>query len=184
VTRILVDLDDTIADWSGRFDRGLDARPDTEGIRRSCEQTGFSLFDGHTPAQKRIIREVLSEPGFYSELEPIPGALEAIYQMDEEGYEIFIVTSPWVSNPTCASDKLRWIERYLGTSWSGRTIITSDKTVVRGDVLFDDKGHITGADEPTWEQVLITQPHNRALEGRVRLSDWTLWREAMKEALQ
>lgn len=184
MSRILVDLDDTIAEWSGRFDRGLDARPDTDGIRRSRDQTGFSLFDGHTREQKLIIREVLSEPNFYAELEPIPGALEAIYQMDEEGHEVFIVTSPWVSNPTCASDKLRWVEKHLGTSWGGRTIITSDKTIVRGDVLFDDKGHITGVDEPTWEQVLITQPHNRSVAGKVRLGDWSLWHEAMKEALQ
>lgn len=181
--RILVDLDDTIADWSGRFDKGLEGRFGAEGIRRSKDQTSFDLFTGHTAEQKRIIRDILREPSFYLELEPLPGAIEAVQAMAAEGHEVFIVTSPWVSNPTCASDKLAWVEKHLGTDWGRRAIITSDKTVVRGDILFDDKGHISGLDSPTWTQVLINQPHNADVFGKVRLGAWPLWREAIEAAL-
>lgn len=184
MTRILIDLDDTIADWSGRFDKGLDGRFGSDGIRRSTDQTGFDLFEGHSSEQKRIIREVMSEPSFYAELEPIPGAIEAIKEMVAEGHDVFIVTSPWVSNPTCASDKLAWVEKNLGTNWGRRTIITADKTVIRGDVLFDDKGNITGADDPNWVQVLIDQPHNRGQQlGRIRQLSWSSWQTSINAAL-
>lgn len=183
MSRILVDLDDTIADWSARYDAGLDAREGTENIPRSHDQVAFDLFANRTPAEKRIIREVMADPGFYAELEPIPGAIEALYEMVAAEHQVFLVTSPWVSNPTCASDKLRWVEQHLGTNWSKRTIITADKTVVAGDVLFDDKGNITGIDTPPWRQILVDQPHNHEIEGKVRLLSWAHWREAIRETL-
>jgi 5'-nucleotidase len=179
MTRILVDLDDTIADWSARYDWGLDTSPGAENIPRSAELTGFDLFADRTPAEKRIILAVMAEWGFYADLVPIDGAIEALHEMAHDGFEVFIVTSPWPANPTCASDKLRWVEKHLGFDWSKRTIITADKTVVRGDVLFDDKGNITGIDTPTWRQVLVTQPHNRSVSTLPRLNNWAHWGAAV-----
>ncbi|MBG6106562.1 hypothetical protein [Frigoribacterium sp. CG_9.8] len=184
MTRILVDLDDTIADWSSRYDSALNRTQGAENIPRSHQHESFDLTTGRTPAEKKIIHAIMAEHSFYAELQPITGAIRALQEMVMDGHEVFLVTSPWVSNPTCASDKLRWVEDHLGTEWSRRTIITSDKTMIRGDVLFDDKGEITGIATPTWTQILVSQPHNRHTEGLVRLRGWFNWREAVMEALK
>ena len=51
--------------------------------------------------------------------------------------------------------------------------MTSDKTVVRGDVLIDDKPAITGAHHPVWKQLLFEAPYNRHVTDRPRLTKWS-----------
>lgn len=38
----------------------------------------------------------------------------------------------------------KWIQKRFGDEWVHRTIITSDKTVVDGDILIDDRHFISG----------------------------------------
>ena len=89
----------------------------------------------------------------------------------------------------CAAEKYAWVERHLGAEWKGRILITSDKTLVRGDVLIDDKPLITGAEaSPAWAHLLFDAPYNRpeALppeDARVRLARWADWRPAVERAL-
>ena len=42
----------------------------------------------------------------------------------------------------------------------------ADKTLVRGDVLIDDKPHVTGSNAPTWQHLLYDAPYNRDIERR------------------
>jgi len=94
--------------------------------------------------------------------------------MVKAGHDVRIVTSPWVSNPTCASDKLNWVVKHYGSHWGPRVIITADKTLVRGDILIDDKPEIHGAAEPEWEHVIFDQPYNRDIDKK-RITDWSIW---------
>ncbi len=106
--RILVDMDGVIADWGRAYGESLDLfGDDAASIPRHHQQTSFDLHAGRTDRERAIIGAVMIEEGFYSRLEPIMGAKQALKQMLKEGHDVRIVTSPWVSNPTCASDKLR-----------------------------------------------------------------------------
>lgn len=168
-------MDGVIADWGGGYNTALDAfGEEAAGIRRHRDQRSFDLHEGCTPDEIRIIGEVMVQPGFYRELRAIPGARQALKQMVRDGHDVRIVTSPWLSNPTCASDKIDWVVRRYGRQWAHRVILTMDKTVVRGDILIDDKPKVTGSMTPEWEHVYFTQPYNLNEEGR-RVNNWRDW---------
>lgn len=178
--RILCDMDGVIADWGNGYGRRLDTYGEAAAnIPRHHEQVTFDLNAGRTPEEEKIIAEVMVHPGFYADLEPVPGAKKALKEMLKAGHDVRIVTSPWVSNPTCASDKLNWVVKHYGSHWGPRVIITADKTLVRGDILIDDKPEVTGALEPEWEHVLFDQPYNQGVARR-RLLDWSGWRDIVE----
>lgn len=182
--RVLVDMDGVIADWGRAYGESLDMfGADAADIPRHADQRSFNLNEGRTDRERAIIAAVMVEPGFYARLEPIDGAKQALKQMVKDGHDVRIVTSPWVSNPTCASDKLNWIVRNYGSHWGSRVVITTDKTLVHGDILIDDKPEVTGVAVPTWEHVLFDQPYNRDVSGRRRLVDWDAWRDLLDGAV-
>ena len=40
--------------------------------------------------------------------------------------------------------QFEWIQAYMGKDWIKRMVVTRDKTVVKADLLIDDKPRITG----------------------------------------
>jgi len=175
---ILVDMDDTVADWSANFDSYLDDewyKALSANIKRKPDRVGFNLHGGCTPEESGIINDIMDIPGFYSELEPIDGAIEALNEMLADGHTVTLVSSPWNTNPTCASDKITWAEEVIGKGWGDRVVITKDKTAVRGDILIDDKPDIKGDYDPQWTQILFNQPYNRYKTGLTRLFRWKEW---------
>lgn len=176
---VLIDLDGVIANWGAEWDLHAALYPHLN-LPTTKFQTSFDLYAGQTEEGRATVNAIMEHSGFYANLEPISGAIEALHEMDAEGYDIRIVTSPWISNPTCASDKLAWVERHLGVGWGKRVIITSDKTLIRGDILIDDKPEVTGVDTPEWEHVWFTQPYNTELTGRRRLDNWSDWRSIIE----
>jgi 5'-nucleotidase len=68
-----------------------------------------------------------------------------------------------------------------GSEFTKGVILPRDKTLVRGDVLIDDKPTIGGISTPQWRHVLFDQPYNRHLSGpRVQ---WENWREVLAQQL-
>lgn len=174
--RILVDMDGVIADWGSAYNESLDLfGADAASIPRHEQQTTFDLNANRTERERAIIAAVMVEAGFYSRLRPIPGARSALKAMLKAGHDVRICTSPWVSNPTCASDKLNWVADHYGSHWAQRVILTTDKTLVVGDFLIDDKPEVKGDAAPTWEHIIFDQPYNRMVMGRRRIVDWAEW---------
>lgn len=180
MSRILVDMDGVIADWGGAWNNAMDLIGEAAAnIPRHEQQMTFNLNEGRTPEEKAIIAEVMVTEGFYRHLSPIGGAKTALRSMLKAGHDVRIVTSPWISNPTCASDKLNWVAKYYGTHWAQRVILTTDKTLVRGDYLIDDKPEVKGSEDPTWEHILFDQPYNKTVEGRKRIVNWEDWESVL-----
>lgn len=172
--RLLVDMDAVIAHWGGAFDESLDAFGEEAAlIPRSKDQADWNLNLGRTESERAIIEAIMVEEGFYRRLQPIPGAKEALKQALKDGHDVRIVSSPYISNPTCASDKLAWITKHYGSHWASRLILTNDKTVVHGDFLIDDKPVIKGSTRPTWRQVVFGDyAYNKHVSG-LRISAWS-----------
>jgi hypothetical protein len=81
----------------------------------------------------------------------------------EELGEIYIVTSPWNSNPTWTHDREEWLYRNFGIPYN-RVIHTSAKYLVRGDVFIDDKASAVAKwrdAHPSGLPVLWSNLHNR-----------------------
>lgn len=172
--RVLVDMDGVIANWGKQWDIELEAMDLGPQFPRHAEQTSFNLKENLSDEDAAIVDEIMACEGFYAELEEIEGAFIALRQILRMGHDVRIVTSPWISNPTCASDKINWVRERLGEEWAKRVVITTDKTIVSGDVLIDDKPSITGSAVPTWEHILFDQPYNQGGTKR-RILDWADW---------
>lgn len=173
---LLVDMDGVDVDWGAGWDKALDAiGPDAANIPRHKDQQSFDLKRGLNRTEKQIVDHVMKHMR-YIELTAIPGAIKALRSMVEYGHDVFLCTSPWLPNKFCAQDKLDWVEQRLGTEWAARVIITKDKTMVRGDYLIDDKPDITGRFEPTWTQIMFTQPYNVDVQAQFRLNSWADWK--------
>lgn len=173
MARVLVDMDSTIADWGKEFDRMLDERGEVAAnIPRQGDQREWSLDANRTEDEVKIIAEIMNDPGFYARLEIMPHAKEQLLGMVERGHEVILVTSPWLTNPTCISDKFQWVAEHLGADWAERVIITKDKTHVSGDILIDDKPEIKGTGTPKWRHILFDQPYNQYITDKARVYNW------------
>jgi len=172
--RLLYDLDGTLV----HFDRGYDLRLNTKyahfpDIPRSANQLSFNLWEGRTDEEKVAIREIMDEPGFYADLEPMAGAVEAVKTAADMGHEVFFLSTPWTTNPTCAQDKYDWVGLHFGDDWRDKLILASDKSVISGDILFDDKFPISKKERADWIQVYYDQPYNQGASG-YRLFSWDI----------
>ncbi|UOE45974.1 5' nucleotidase, NT5C type [Agromyces larvae] len=175
--RILCDLDGVAADWIGGIEDGLGWLPVEDS-----EWLDWTQGDGASPdapddaraGLRRRIKRIQGTFGFYAALRPIPGAVAAIHRLADAGHDVWFCSTPDPLNESCASDKINWVESHFGEGWGERVILTHDKTLVRGDVLIDDKPRVTGAAEPEWTHVIFAQPYNGGPEaiGRWRVRDW------------
>lgn len=160
-----------MADWEGGLIRDVRAAYPhlTFADAGTRDQWDFHLT---LPAEERdAFRATMNTAGFYGNLPVTPGAQKAFRKLHDRGINHFVCTTPSADNPSCASDKLVWNAANFGDKVAANTILTFDKTVVRGDILLDDKPEITGSMIPEWEQVVFDQPYNRNTPGR-RMTSW------------
>ncbi|XP_037664741.1 5'(3')-deoxyribonucleotidase, cytosolic type [Choloepus didactylus] len=184
--RVLVDMDGVLADFEAGLLRGFRRRFPGDPYVPLEERRGFLAREQYRalrPDLPEKVASVFEAPGFFLDLEPIPGALEALREMSTmEDTQVFICTSPMRKYDHCVSEKYRWVEKHLGPQFVERIILTTDKTVILGDLLIDDKDTIQGQeDTPSWEHILFTCCHNQHLAlppTRRRLHSWgDNWRE-------
>ncbi|XP_020741481.2 5'(3')-deoxyribonucleotidase, cytosolic type [Odocoileus virginianus] len=184
--RVLVDMDCVLADFEAGLLRGFLQRFPGEPHVPLEERRGFSAREQYRALRPDLadkVTTVFEAPGFFLGLEPIPGALEAMREMnDMQDTQVFICTSPLMKYDHCVTEKYRWVEKHLGPQFVERIIVTRDKTVISGDLLIDDKEVIQGQEEtPSWEHILFTCCHNQHLAlppPQRRLRSWSdNWRE-------
>ncbi|XP_055431074.1 5'(3')-deoxyribonucleotidase, cytosolic type isoform X2 [Bubalus kerabau] len=185
--RVLVDMDGVLADFEAGLLRGFLQRFPGEPHVPLEERRGFFANEQYRALRPDLADKVTSvyeAPGFFLDLEPIPGALEAMREMNDmqDSTQVFICTSPLMKYDHCVQEKYRWVEKHLGPQFVERIILTRDKTVISGDLLIDDKEVIQGHEEtPSWEHILFTCCHNQHLAlppPRRRLRSWSdNWRE-------
>ena len=82
-------------------------------------------------------------PGFYRDLKPLPGAVDAFNKLCEH-YDVYIASTPSWNNPSSWIDKRLWVQQYLGTNAYKKLILTSNKGLLKGGnefgkaILIDD----------------------------------------------
>lgn len=167
---ILVDMDDTIEQllkaWVSRANEKYGRNVTLEEI------TDWNVAVPYRGITREEIYGVIYEPGFWSSVEPMPGAAEALKHFMDEGHDVFIVTATEIEH---VEEKMKGLLfRYFPfISWN-QVIITNRKQMIRGDVLIDDGIHNLEGGE--YRKILFTAPHNRAYDaeanGMTRVHSW------------
>lgn len=120
-----------------------------------------------------LIDEWLAEPGYYEDLEPLPGAIESVQQLMDRGHDIVIATSVPEVALHAYDGKRKWMRRYF-PKWSMKSFIASSrKGLVGGDILIDDGGHnITDwCAQGKTGGFLFDAPWNRDVGQRIQVSN-------------
>ena len=110
--RIFIDMDGVLCDFKSAYVQDLEANPD-----QKYPQSQF---------------------GFFINLKPLPGAIDAVNKLKKD-YEVWILTRPSIHNISCYSEKALWIKNHLGFEMQERTILCTNKSLVKGDYLIDDQ---------------------------------------------
>lgn len=174
---ILIDQDNTIADFIGGFQKLWRAKYPKEIFVPTEQYKSYRIVEHYPPELKKKIESIYTNPGFMSGLEPIKGSIEAVSEMMNERHEVYICTSPLGAYERVI-EKYQWVEKYFGRDFTKRIILTKNKALVRGDFLIDDHAPPQSTLAPTWEHIIFDQPYNRSIAGR-RLRRWGDWREVL-----
>lgn len=175
---ILVDMDGVLANFEkGVLDSYRNRHPDQYYIPLE-KRTDFRVQKEYPPELQPLIQEIYRSQGFFLNLPPIEGALEGLSKLSQD-HQVYICTSPLLSNPFCLKEKYDWVIKHLGKSWTKQMVVTKDKTIVNGDLLIDDKPEISGKQVPKWEHILYSQPYNRQISSKRRIT-WENWQSVIK----
>ena len=94
----------------------------------------------------KLSQEVINEyesnldevPNIFSLMEPLEGAIDS-FKILSQRYDTYILsTAPW-KNSSAWTDKVKWVQKYLGESAYKRLILTHHKNLNHGDYLVDDR---------------------------------------------
>jgi 5'-nucleotidase len=179
--RLLIDMDGVIASYYTGFLNAWREKYPNRVVVSADEVLTFYLEETYPPEYKEDILAITQGKGFFENLPPIEGAIEALEEIwNSEEYEPFLCTAPDMDSEDlmCATEKLRWIEALLGYKWLKRTIMANDKTMIDGDILIDDKPTINGLQKPNWQRVFFTHAYNRHLPGP-RINNWSEWKQVL-----
>jgi len=167
---ILVDMDDTIE----QLLKALVNRAN-ERFHRSVsveDVTDWSIVCAFPGIEKKQILDFMREPDFWKDVEPVPGAAEALKHFMDEGHQVYIVTA---TESEHVNEKMKGVlyKYFPFISWD-HVIVTSRKQMIRGDILIDDGIHNLEGGE--YRKILFTAPYNRNYDaetnGMIRVHNW------------
>lgn len=187
---ILVDQDGPLADWESEFLRRwkylYPELPYVELHKRKnfhAAQDYEELVESQPEKQLMRLRaeNIYHAKGFYENLPVVDGAVPALNELVELGYDIRVCTSPLTEYRNCVLEKYEWIERHFGREFTRRIVMCKDKTIIRGDFLIDDHPGLYRANDqtPAWTQIIFDAPYNRLVSERRRLRTWSEWRAVL-----
>ncbi len=146
MNRVLLDVDGVLADFIGGALKLINSQWGTEYLPEQVTQFDFAASLGMTKERAAEAKRLISAaPHLARTLDVYPGAIEGVRQLREVA-DIYIVTSPWNSNPTWTHDRERWLKEHFDIPHS-HVIHTSAKHVCGGDFLVDDRTETL----PQWE---------------------------------
>lgn len=163
--KIAIDMDEVIVDLIGHWEMIYRIKaniPDNEEIIVKDWDMAKS-FNKLPPAD---IYDMLDIPGMFKHCSPVPGAIDAITALRDDGrFEIDILTV--AKAKTAYSEKLQWVEEHLGAALKNRTIgvcsgLFKAQLAKNYNVIIEDN-HMTLKNVPVssgCHRILFKRPHN------------------------
>ena len=128
--------------------------------------TSWNWDEFAKPACGKRIYHYLNQPGFFADLEPIPGCVESLSRLERIVEPVVVTASP---KEACA-DKIRWVKTHLPMIPRGNIALTYRKDLVRGDFMFDDAPKNLIHHPAT--RIMLDYPYNRDFHDCYRVHSW------------
>jgi 5'(3')-deoxyribonucleotidase len=164
---ILCDLDSIVVDLITPWLEWMKAAHGVDG-----KLSDIVNYDWHNNAEFKSVGprcyDFLQQPGLFCRLKPLPGALDGIKALREAGHTVLFATAA-ARSPGAASDKLTWLDAYLGVSRKD-AFICHRKEMIKSDLFIDDSPANILAYRKAWPEskiATISYPYNQGVLGVV-----------------
>jgi 5'-nucleotidase len=164
--RLIVDMDDVMADATGQFinyyEKEFGVRLDRAILNGKGEGEGF-------PENHKRIAEYPYLENFFRTMDVNENCREVMEKLNNK-YELFVVSAA-MEFPQSLSEKLQWINEHFPFLHWRQIVFCGDKQIVHGDYMIDDL--VRNLERFNGEKYIYTAPHNTHLNHFNRLNDWT-----------
>jgi len=164
--RLIIDMDDVMADSTGQF---IDIYEKEFGVRILREELNFKEeMDGFPTHHHEEIYNFTFRKNFFRTMRVKESAQEVVRRLNEK-YELFIVSSA-MEFPNSLNEKLDWLgEHFPFLNWK-QFVFCGSKAIVYGDFMIDDM--VRNLETFNGEKFLFTAPHNLQYNHFSRLNNW------------
>lgn len=163
--RLIVDMDDVMADATGQFidyyEREFGVRVDRAVLNGKGEGEGFP--DNHS-----IIAQFPYRVNFFRTMAVNENCQEVLERLNRK-YELFIVSAA-MEFPQSLAEKLEWLKEHFPFLGWKQIVFCGSKAIVHGDYMIDDLIH--NLERFNGEKFIFTAPHNIHLNHFKRLNSW------------
>jgi 5'(3')-deoxyribonucleotidase len=163
--RLIVDMDDVIADATGQFinyyEKEFGVRVARESLNHQDEGLGF-------PAHHDIIKQFPFRVSFFQTMQPHQDSQEVLEQLNKK-YELFIVSAA-MEFPQSLTEKLKWLGDHFPFLHWKQIVFCGSKAVVHGDYMIDDLPY--NLETFNGEKFIFSAPHNLHINHFQRLNNW------------
>ena len=164
---ILCDLDaivvDLLAYWLGAYNIIWNDNKTVADVK------SWEMHENVKPECGHKIYGLLNLPKAYKDLRPLPGSLETLQKIHNDGHEIIIVSAS-ANNPKTAADKISWVRKHLPFLSRKNIFIGHKKWLLKGDVFIDDSPENISNYRAHWPKatiMTIAYPYNEIIKDKV-----------------
>lgn len=134
-------MDEVLAQWLEKVVRYYNEDYGTSFTRNDIQTWDVCLNLG--PGSETALRSYMRYDRFYDDLEPMPGALEGVKKLVDDGHDVMIATAVPKSATMAYSGKVAWLHRFMPFFPINNFMATQRKYLLAScaDVLLDDGMH-------------------------------------------
>src|SRR5579859_3015749 len=163
--RLIVDMDDVMADATGQFinfyEKEFGIRVPREALNHKEEMQGF-------PGHHDVVGSFVFRKDFFRTM-AVNDHCQEVMKLLHEKYEVFIVSSA-MEFPNSLSEKLEWLSEHFPYLHWKQFVFCGKKSIVHGDYMIDDLPR--NLETFNGEKLLYSAPHNLQFNHFKRLSGW------------
>ena len=184
---VLVDLDGIAVDTTPHWLFRIFEKTGVMAVPNDIRRWDLSQCPPLDKVPRELIFGVLDEPGFTLKLPPMPGVSSELKRLHDAGHKVYFITARYGAN--AMPETLAWLRIHIPWAVPEKQLgFFSDKHIIRGDVLIDDKPATLSnyrLINPAAELITIDYPYNQNAPDdvfRVEYGDqaWTTIRERIE----
>ncbi|MBC8110906.1 MAG: 5'(3')-deoxyribonucleotidase [Verrucomicrobia bacterium] len=161
--RIAIDMDDVLADTTGRFIEYAYTR-----LGKKIKPVDLHGKNWAEVTEYEHVRNWLFEDNFFRNIKVMADSQDVMKKLCEK-YEVFIVSAA-TEFPNSLKEKIDWLDEFFPfISWK-YIVFCGHKYMIQADYLIDD--HERNLVSFTGKPILFSAPHNIHLQAFTRVNNW------------